>query len=205
VRTCCHGAGQELQAVTRATSSSALRPSIPMFAISALPRPAPLRTAERNAESLRFVVCALPACRRVFFLCRYCDHGRRYCGAECARGARRASLDGARRRYQASSKGRRCHAERQRRYRERQREAARVTRQRPSSSGVPGGARASTPAGPTTTETPPPGDHRRRTLRSAQPVACARCGRLGRFLHHGTLAFAGRPERQRCFRSPRGA
>jgi hypothetical protein len=33
---------------------------------------------------LRLVACARPACGQVFFLCRYCDHGHRYCGARCA-------------------------------------------------------------------------------------------------------------------------
>lgn len=32
-------------------------------------------------------------------------------------------------------------------------------------------------------------------------ISCAFCGRLGRFLRHETLARAGRPERQRRFRS----
>jgi len=34
----------------------------------------------------------------------------------------------------------------------------------------------------------------------AWPVRCARCGRLGQFVRHETLARAGRPEQQRRFR-----
>jgi len=34
----------------------------------------------------------------------------------------------------------------------------------------------------------------------AWPVRCARCGLLGQFVRHETLARAGRPEHQRRFR-----
>jgi hypothetical protein len=54
---------------------------------------------------LRFVACARAACGQVFFLCRRCDHGHRYCGSRCAGLARRASVRAAGDRYQASRDG----------------------------------------------------------------------------------------------------
>jgi hypothetical protein len=170
--------------------------SAPAFVACAPSRPAPFLPLDRLWESLRFVVCARPSCGLVFFLCRHCDQGRRYCGAHCARAARRASLDGARRRYQASLRGRRCHADRQRRYRERLREAASDA----SASHEPAARRGVcvSPSAVGVMETP----HERpvRAWSSALPVVCARCGRLGRFLRHGALACTGRPEHQRPFR-----
>jgi hypothetical protein len=87
-------------------------------------------------------------------------------------------------------------AERQRRYRERLREAARVTHH--PLTNRPPGVVGVTPPAVCITETPhgPPV----RAWKSTQPVVCARCGRLGGFLRHETLAFTGPTERQRCFR-----
>jgi hypothetical protein len=183
--------------VTRTEFEAGLERGAPMPVASAPSRPAAARPIKDSGESLRFVVCARPSCGLVFFLCRHCDHGRRYCGAACVRGARRASLDGARRRYQASPEGRRRHADRQRRYRERLRQAASVT-YHPPSPRPPGVARSSPSAVPTAEMPRGPV----RAWRTAQAVVCARCGRLGRFLRHETLALTGRLERQRRFRSP---
>jgi hypothetical protein len=76
-----------------------------VFVASAPSHPAPADHLEHLSESLRFVVCARPGCGSVFFLCRHCDQGRRYCGTGCAHAARRASLDGARRRLPGESQG----------------------------------------------------------------------------------------------------
>jgi len=73
-------------------------------------------------DSLRFVVCAQPACAQVFFLCPRCDRGQWYCGRACATAVRRATLRAAGARYQDTRRGRRQHAARQARYRERSRE-----------------------------------------------------------------------------------
>lgn len=145
-----------------------------------------------ESESLRFVVCLRSGCERVFFICRYCDHGRRYCGAECANAARRASLGAAGRRYQATPQGRERHAQRQRRYRERRREQLVVTHHGPAGRPLAVSERA--------------GLAMRIHLRvsgegSGDCLACRRCGRAGRFLRHATLTFTGRPECQRRFRS----
>jgi hypothetical protein len=64
-------------------------------------------------DSFRFVVCARADCRQVFFLCRRCDRGDRYCSRGCANRARRATLHAAGRRYQHSWPGRLRHAARQ--------------------------------------------------------------------------------------------
>jgi hypothetical protein len=69
----------------------------------------------------RFVVCARGDCRRQFSVCGRCDGGRRYCGPECARAARRLGLIRAGRAYQAKARGRELHAARQARYLDRRR------------------------------------------------------------------------------------
>ena len=68
-------------------------------------------------------LCPMPA---QVLICSRCDRGQQYCGARCSGPARRESLRAAGRRYQHSRRGRHCHAERQRRYRRRCREDARV-------------------------------------------------------------------------------
>lgn len=86
------------------------------------------RTARREMpstpESHRLVTCGLDTCRRLFSVCRRCDFGRAYCSRECANTARRLRQRAASRCYQMSERGRRAHAERQARYRQRR---ARVT------------------------------------------------------------------------------
>lgn len=58
-------------------------------------------------------------CRRQVLICRRCDRGQLYCGHECALEVRRTRQRETRRRYQASDRGRKMHAERSRRYRAR--------------------------------------------------------------------------------------
>jgi hypothetical protein len=55
-------------------------------------------------------------------ICSGCDHGNIYCNQQCSQEARQKARRAAGRRYQNSHRGRRKHADRQRRYRERQRE-----------------------------------------------------------------------------------
>jgi hypothetical protein len=66
----------------------------------------------------RRYLCA--RCRAAVLICSHCDRGQRYCSRDCADQAREFSLRAAQRRYQASSKGRRAHALRQRCYRAKQ-------------------------------------------------------------------------------------
>jgi len=70
-------------------------------------------------DSLRLILCGRPACHQLFFLCRGCDRGQRYCSYACAGDARRVTLRGASQRYQQSRPGRLRHAARQARYRAR--------------------------------------------------------------------------------------
>jgi len=66
----------------------------------------------------RLFLCA--RCRVQVHICSPCDHGQIYCAGECSRISRRASVCGAGGRYQRTRKGRFAHAERSRRYRQRQ-------------------------------------------------------------------------------------
>jgi len=71
-------------------------------------------------EDLRLYQCA--RCRCLVTICRYCDRGHRYC-PDCSPIARQVAQRQANQRYQASLKGKYHHAKRQRRYRQRLREA----------------------------------------------------------------------------------
>ena len=62
-----------------------------------------------------------PQCYRQVVLCPRCDRGNHYCSRECSESARREAQRLAGQRYQDSLPGRRTHAARQRRYRDRQR------------------------------------------------------------------------------------
>lgn len=70
-------------------------------------------------SSSRLFNCA--RCHALRIICRECDHGQRYCPFTCCVQARRDSQRRAARRYQKTRRGRHVNAERQRRYRERQR------------------------------------------------------------------------------------
>jgi hypothetical protein len=74
---------------------------------------------ERHRRQDRLFICAELTCRVQVVICSDCDRGHIYC-ADCAPLARQRSLQEAGRRYQASGHGRLKHAERSRRWRERQ-------------------------------------------------------------------------------------
>lgn len=76
-------------------------------------------------SSARLFSCA--GCRAQVVICSHCDRGNLYCGQRCSQAARRQSQREAARRYQRTRRGRLCHAERQRRYR--QRRTTKVTHQ----------------------------------------------------------------------------
>jgi len=67
--------------------------------------------------SCRFFLCG--RCRSQVLVCRRCDRGQIYCVGTCAQEARRDKQREARRRYQATPRGRAMHAARNRRYRAR--------------------------------------------------------------------------------------
>ena len=72
------------------------------------------------AHPPRLFNCTRCACQVV--ICSHCDHGQIYCAGDCARAARKKSLNQSGQRYQASRNGQQNHAARQARYRERQRQ-----------------------------------------------------------------------------------
>jgi hypothetical protein len=67
--------------------------------------------------SCRSFLCG--RCRSQVLVCRECDRGQNYCIGTCAQEARRDKQREARRRYQATPRGRAMHAARSRRYRAR--------------------------------------------------------------------------------------
>lgn len=75
-------------------------------------------TGVRMDRPGRLFVCA--RCRVQVVLCRRCDHGQRYCTRSCSRQARGSARRRSAQRYQRSRGGRRVHAARSRRWRERQ-------------------------------------------------------------------------------------
>ena len=77
-------------------------------------------------DSSRLFLC--DRCKALTRICRRCDRGNRYCSSECAQLQRREVVREARRRYQASAKGRVLHAARQRALRRRQAEPLMPTR-----------------------------------------------------------------------------
>lgn len=69
---------------------------------------------------LRQRLCRAEACGAVFYLCRSCDRGQRYCSDRCREKSRREQRRAANRRHQESLEGRLDHRDRQREYRTRQ-------------------------------------------------------------------------------------
>ena len=143
----------------------------------------------------RFFVCA--RCRCQALVCSRCDRGQVYCGRDCALEARRCNQREARRRYQATSRGRNMHAERSRQYRARHR---RVTDQGQIPPGMP-----SLPAAPatSTTVTARPAA----TIAPSLRTACYYCGThasafvrlspIRRPLRRSIEKPSGRPRRRR--------
>ena len=75
--------------------------------------------AWREPEALRQRWCR--GCRDLFFVCRPCDRGQRYCSEECRVPVRRAQMSVARLRHQQSPEGRADHRDHQRAFRARRR------------------------------------------------------------------------------------
>lgn len=69
--------------------------------------------------SARFFLCA--RCRSQVLVCRRCDRGQIYCGALCSEAARRQRQYEANRRYSKTRTARHKNAQRQHRFRQRQR------------------------------------------------------------------------------------
>jgi len=128
-------------------------------------------------------VCQFPPCSEVFYLCRHCDRGQRYCSSRCREKSRRLQRREANRRYAQSLglEGRLDHRQRQREYRQRLR--ARVTDQSSLRSSPcvnltvrPTPARVEVPA---VVEFRPSS---REAIRAGW-VVCQICGRRGRWIN----------------------
>jgi len=146
-------------------------------------------------DSFRFVVCAGADCRQVFFLCRHCDRGDRYCSRPCARRARHAARQAASGRYQHSRRGRLQHAARQARYRARREKVTHPTSHGPAASGI---VTPPSPPAPRARDGEEAADADAIVLVPPGRLRCARCGRPGRFVRHTTLAHhRPRPPRRR--------
>lgn len=72
-------------------------------------------------------------CRKQTIICSHCDRGNVYCASTCSPIARVLNHRIANQKYQQTLKGRRKHAERQRRYRQRQKEKIKKVTDRGSS------------------------------------------------------------------------
>lgn len=147
---------------------------------------------------LRQRVCRGSECHAVFWICRHCDRGQRYCSPACRAQARLQQRRRANRRHQQSPEGRLDHRDRQREYRKRcaqRTPPARVTDQGSlsiaSSGTMPEWDTPSTPAAIPASSAPDllrRGPHSRPCLR----LRCSLCGRSGRFVD----AFPGIPLRR---------
>src|SRR5262245_50950265 len=78
-------------------------------------RPRLCGKAEEPDASARLYLCA--RCQAQVLICSCCDRGNIYCARECAEVVRRSAQREASKRYQATDRGRRNHAERARKYR----------------------------------------------------------------------------------------
>jgi len=72
-----------------------------------------------NKDPMRQRFCVRLECRTMFFVCRSCDRGQRYCGNACRQLVRSKQRRDASRRYQQSADGRFNHRLNQRAYRQR--------------------------------------------------------------------------------------
>lgn len=69
---------------------------------------------------LRQRVCCTDDCGAVFYICRSCDRGHRYCSERCRQRTRRQQLRQANHKHQQSIEGRLDHRDHQQAYRQRQ-------------------------------------------------------------------------------------
>ena len=81
----------------------------------------PIKTVAGELVPLREHRCQRSDCQKLFYLCRSCFRGQRYCSTECGTYARRLQHRAASARYQRSPDGRRSHCEWQNAYRQRRR------------------------------------------------------------------------------------
>ena len=135
----------------------------------------PVPTACSTVFRQRF--CHFPPCGAVFYLCRYCDRGQRYCSSHCREKSLRRQRRQANRRHQQTPWGRDDHRDRQRDYRQRQR--ARVTDK--SSLRSPACVNLIAPQAPRPAEAAPAPEIF--PLPDGRWVMCQICGRRGRWIN----------------------
>lgn len=125
-------------------------------------------------------VCHWPACGTVFYLCRRCDRGQRYCSPHCRQKALHRQRRQANRRHQQTPEGRADHRDRQREYRQRQH--ARVT----DKSSPPPAPSANLSGRAVIAAWPASPAHSFRRISGRPPqhgwVVCQICGRRGRWV-----------------------
>ena len=126
-------------------------------------------------EPLRQRFCREPDCGLVFWICRHCYRGHKYCSGRCRRKARRQQTRAANRKHQKSPEGRDDHRDRNRAYRARRRRQ-RVTYH---TSPAPSDSDSIDPAEPSPSENGPgsvSGEARYAVHPEFEP-ACIICGR----------------------------
>ena len=70
-----------------------------------------------HENCLRMRSCHVSNCRTLFFVCKGCDRGQRYCSQKCREESRRQQKHEANSRYQRTERGKLAHLLRQRAYR----------------------------------------------------------------------------------------
>jgi len=71
-----------------------------------------------NGEVVQYkLLCGLPECREIFYICCSCYRGHKYCSDACRGIARRRQMDAARRRYLLTPEAKLDQRDRQRRWR----------------------------------------------------------------------------------------
>jgi len=148
----------------------------------------PPETAASDPVLLGEHRCQRHDCGKLFYLCRRCFRGQRYCSPACRQEVRRRQHRAASARYQGSPEGRSGHRDWQRAYRRRQRQRARsqisvTDLSFPfSDSGSSCGSDASRPV-PQSPSQRPPRVRQPRSDRVPWPgLRCLLCGRPG-YLH----------------------
>jgi hypothetical protein len=158
-------------------------------------------------ESNRLTTCLLPSCARLFAVCRGCDRRRGYCSDECARVARRERQSLAGRRYQATDRGRRAHAVRQARYRERLKcvthQSPRGERKIAEFEVIPPKLPMRAAGRQAVRGRPAPASHAVEMIRNHRPPRCAVCGREMAFLRQCVLRDLRARQRRKRARAAR--
>lgn len=132
---------------------------------------------------LRQRFCVAAGCGALFWICRCCDRGQRYCSDRCRAKARREQRRAANLRHQQSPEGRADHRQHQRDYRKRQAKAAKVfvTDQSSPDSCPTGNITAPVSTSPVVAEDGDETSHQTRIYGPGVPY-CIICGRPGRFV-----------------------